>query len=95
MPKRAIVFCVVCNLLLLGAPRSNAQERGAAALGELVEGLGTTARVLVIGAHPDDEDTRLIAWLATVATSRRRTSRSRAATADRISSATSSAPSSA
>ena len=65
MPKRAIVFCVVCNLLLLGAPRSNAQERGAAALGELVEGLGTTARVLVIGAHPDDEDTRLIAWLAT------------------------------
>ncbi|MFI5229850.1 MAG: PIG-L family deacetylase [Gemmatimonadales bacterium] len=33
-------------------------------MGELVEGLGTTARVLVIGAHPDDEDTRLVAWLA-------------------------------
>src|ERR687885_345927 len=41
-----------------------AQERGAAALGELVAGLGTSARVLVIAAHPDDEDNRLLAWLA-------------------------------
>ncbi|HVE78167.1 MAG TPA: PIG-L family deacetylase, partial [Gemmatimonadaceae bacterium] len=47
------------------APRPvTAQERGAAALGELLEGLTTTARVLVVGAHPDDEDTQLIAWLA-------------------------------
>jgi len=52
-------------LLALTVPRSlTAQERGAAALGELVAGLGTTARVLMIGAHPDDEDTRLVAWLA-------------------------------
>jgi len=51
--------------LALSVPRSlPAQERGAAALGELVAGLGTTARVLMIGAHPDDEDTRLVAWLA-------------------------------
>ncbi|HEX6965123.1 MAG TPA: PIG-L family deacetylase [Gemmatimonadaceae bacterium] len=51
--------------LLLAAPRpSCAQERGAVALGEAVAGLGVTTRVLVIGAHPDDEDTRLIAWLA-------------------------------
>jgi LmbE family N-acetylglucosaminyl deacetylase len=47
------------------APRLSAQGRGAAALGEAIEGLGTTARVLMIGAHPDDEDTQLIAWLAT------------------------------
>ena len=40
-----------------------AQERGAPALGELVAGLGVSARVLVIGAHPDDEDTRLIVWV--------------------------------
>src|SRR5215213_6077351 len=40
------------------------QERGAAALGDLVAGLGTSARVLIVGAHPDDEDTRLLAWLA-------------------------------
>lgn len=54
-------------LALMGlavAPRASAQERGAVALGELVSGLGVSARVLVIGAHPDDEDTRLIAWLA-------------------------------
>ncbi len=40
-----------------------AQDRGAAALGQLVEGLPVAVRVLVIGAHPDDEDTRLITWL--------------------------------
>lgn len=44
--------------------RVAAQERGAIALGEAVEGLGVTTRVLMIAAHPDDEDTRLIAWLA-------------------------------
>ena len=41
-----------------------AQPRGAAALGPLVQGLGASGRVLVIAAHPDDEDTQLIAWLA-------------------------------
>ena len=46
------------------APRLSAQERGAAALGELIDGLGTTTRVMMIGAHPDDEDTQLIAYLA-------------------------------
>jgi len=40
-----------------------AQDRGASALGQLVEGLPVAVRVLVIGAHPDDEDTRLITWL--------------------------------
>ena len=46
------------------APRHlRAQERGAAALGELVAGLGVNTRVLMIGAHPDDEDTFLITWL--------------------------------
>ena len=35
-----------------------------AALGELIRGLGVNARVLMIGAHPDDEDTQLITWLA-------------------------------
>jgi LmbE family N-acetylglucosaminyl deacetylase len=56
-------------LSFVAAPRlATAQaadrERGAAALGELIRGLGVTARVLVIGAHPDDEDTQLITWLA-------------------------------
>src|SRR5689334_16042809 len=38
--------------------------RGATALAHAVEGLGNTTRVLMIGAHPDDEDTRLVTWLA-------------------------------
>ena len=41
-----------------------AQERGAAALGAAIQGLGVNTRVLVIGAHPDDEDTQVIAWLS-------------------------------
>ncbi|MBK6304224.1 MAG: PIG-L family deacetylase [Gemmatimonadetes bacterium] len=56
-----------CAALLVAALLTTplpAQPRGASALGPLVEGLGTSARVLVIAAHPDDEDTQLITWLA-------------------------------
>ena len=49
--------------MLAAPPRLRAQERGAEALGELIDGLGVNARVLMIGAHPDDEDTFLITWL--------------------------------
>lgn len=37
---------------------------GIAAVAEAKAGIGVHTRVLVIGAHPDDEDTPLIAWLA-------------------------------
>jgi LmbE family N-acetylglucosaminyl deacetylase len=57
-------FTVVVGIGLLLAPRLSAQDRGAAALSEAVAALGTTTRVLMIGAHPDDEDTQLIAYLA-------------------------------
>ena len=50
--------------LLVCASQAPAQERGANALGESVLGLGVNTRVLMIGAHPDDEDTNLIAWLS-------------------------------
>jgi len=54
--------------LLVGGGAARAQnvapERGAAALGSTLAGLGTTARVLTVAAHPDDEDTPIIAWLA-------------------------------
>src|SRR3954465_237895 len=51
--------------LVFAAPRRlDSQQRGAAVLGESVAGLDVTPRVLVIGAHPDDEDTQLITWLA-------------------------------
>ena len=54
--KRAILALVA--LAVIAAPRIlPAQERGALSSG------ADTRRVLVIGAHPDDEDTQLIAWL--------------------------------
>jgi LmbE family N-acetylglucosaminyl deacetylase len=49
---------------VFGATSASAQERGANALSEAVLGLGVNPRVLLIGAHPDDEDTNLIAWLS-------------------------------
>ncbi|HKH94189.1 MAG TPA: PIG-L family deacetylase [Gemmatimonadaceae bacterium] len=53
------------TIFVLAAPRLlSAQERGAVALGEAVAGLDVTTRVLMIGAHPDDEDTHLLTWLA-------------------------------
>lgn len=52
------------TLAFLWAVPLGAQDRGAIAIGELSEGLGVSARVLMIGAHPDDEDTPLITWLA-------------------------------
>lgn len=48
----------------INAQQNANADRGAAALGNALSGLGNTSRVLVIGAHPDDEDTQLIAWLA-------------------------------
>ena len=42
MTIKALLCC-----LLLAATRLPAQDRGATALGELVDGLGTTARVLM------------------------------------------------
>lgn len=59
--RRAALVAVA---MLSLAANADAQGSGAATLGPLVRGLGVTMRVLVIGAHPDDEDTQLIAWLA-------------------------------
>ncbi len=50
---------------LAAAPSALAQEpnMNAAALAHAVDRLAVTARVLYIAAHPDDENTRLLAWL--------------------------------
>jgi LmbE family N-acetylglucosaminyl deacetylase len=59
---RALLACAV--LALLATPHlASAQDRGAAALDHLVDGMLVTPRVLVIAAHPDDEDSQLMAWL--------------------------------
>src|SRR5215207_6960269 len=47
----------------LGVPRV-AHAQGVPALDEAIAGLSVPMRVLVIAAHPDDEDTQLITWLA-------------------------------
>lgn len=59
---RRMFVMALGSLLLSGT--ATAQSRGAAALEQMVDGLGTSGRVLMIAAHPDDEDTNLIAWLA-------------------------------
>ena len=68
-PHRATAQGAVAVGLAVGqspspVPIAPAYGRGITALGELVAGLGTTTRVLLIAAHPDDEDNRLLAWLA-------------------------------
>jgi hypothetical protein len=63
---RAAAF-VVLVLATFSATSLGAQgtvDRGASALGNTLAGLGTTGRVLTIAAHPDDEDTSLLAWLS-------------------------------
>jgi LmbE family N-acetylglucosaminyl deacetylase len=62
--RRRIAAAIVLAACSAVPRRVTAQERGAVALGQLVAGLGNTARVLMIAAHPDDEDNRLLAWLS-------------------------------
>ena len=65
--KRTIsAAALTAALIVRGTPIAAqiAPDRGAAALGSTLAGIGTTARVLTIAAHPDDEDTPIIAWLA-------------------------------
>ena len=58
---------VIIALLLLLSHRLQAQTAGPTTPGEILLGLQklhTTGAVLYIAAHPDDENTRLLAWLA-------------------------------
>lgn len=61
-----IVGCLILTSL---ATLTNAQVRpvydyGAVGFGQLLRRLRTTASVMMIGAHPDDEDSALLAYLA-------------------------------
>jgi LmbE family N-acetylglucosaminyl deacetylase len=68
--RPAFTGLLAALLLLPAAPgQARAQDgaaeyRGAAALGLSLRQLGTTKRVLMVGAHPDDEDTQLLARFA-------------------------------
>jgi LmbE family N-acetylglucosaminyl deacetylase len=56
--------CLAALLATTIVTRAEAQDRSALRLHELLNALTVTPRVLVIGAHPDDDDPGLIAWLA-------------------------------
>jgi len=57
----ALVFALTA---FVAAPHLAGAQQGAVALHDISGALGTTGRVLMIGAHPDDEDTQLLGWLA-------------------------------
>jgi LmbE family N-acetylglucosaminyl deacetylase len=71
-PKRFAVIIWVFSLFLsfsLFLPQATAQVRpvydqGAIGLGQLLKRLNNTKRVMHTGAHPDDEDSFLLAYLA-------------------------------
>ena len=56
----------ICALLVLGLIPIRGQRilSGEIEIREALERLDTLGSVMMIGAHPDDEDTRLLAWLA-------------------------------
>lgn len=61
------LLCVSVSLRLITP--TNAQikpvyDQGALGLGRLLKRLNTSASVMMIGAHPDDEDTALLSYLA-------------------------------
>ncbi len=63
------LLCVSLCVHLVSPAIGNAQVRpvndyGALGIGRLLKKLNTTASVMMIGAHPDDEDSSLLAYLA-------------------------------
>lgn len=68
--KNILSFAVLTSICAFGfPPLVKAQVRpvndyGALGLGRLLKKLNTTASVMMIGAHPDDEDSALLAFLA-------------------------------
>ncbi len=66
----ALVFLIIVAFQLfpfvhrLRADTRPAEDRGAMALGQAIKRLGVVGSVLHTGAHPDDEDSGLLAYLA-------------------------------
>jgi LmbE family N-acetylglucosaminyl deacetylase len=63
---RFLIFICALSLLCLGAFAQvrPVYDQGAIGLGQLLKKLQTTASVMHTGAHPDDEDSGLLAYLA-------------------------------
>lgn len=60
----AVVLLALMPRLAHAQQSGWAGSGGAESLGLLLRQLGVSARVLMIGAHPDDEDSQVIAWLS-------------------------------
>jgi LmbE family N-acetylglucosaminyl deacetylase len=59
-----ISFCFFLPLRKTNAQVRSVYDYGAIGLGQLLKRLNTTKSVMMIGAHPDDEDSALLAYLA-------------------------------
>ncbi len=59
-----IFAAAVCLPISAAAQVKPVYDRGAAGLEQAIKRLNTAASVMMIGAHPDDEDTALLAYLA-------------------------------
>lgn len=68
MKARGSIFILLCVFTFLrldvNAQIKPVYDQGALGLMQLLKRLNTTASALMIGAHPDDEDTALLAYLA-------------------------------
>src|SRR5437868_591860 len=62
VPMYLAVLAALC-FLLVGAPEP-AEDRGAMGLSQTLKRLDVIGSVLHTGAHPDDENSALLAWLA-------------------------------
>lgn len=63
---RLLVPCLALPLMLPAAAAGQGAvdpQQGVVGVAQALRGLGSVRRVLVIGAHPDDEDTALLTWL--------------------------------
>jgi LmbE family N-acetylglucosaminyl deacetylase len=61
---RCAALLLAVSLVPDGRAQAQMTSRGIPALDEAISSLSVPMRVLVIAAHPDDEDTQLITWLA-------------------------------
>src|SRR4029434_1820035 len=61
--RRALIGVAAAMAATFALPHP-VRSQGVPALDEAISGLSVPMRVLVIAAHPDDEDTQLVTWLA-------------------------------
>lgn len=62
--RNILLLTLLCVAVTAEAQIRPVYDQGALGLGRLLKRLNTSASVLMIGAHPDDEDTALLSYLA-------------------------------